>query len=216
MKDFPEHFSIETAQTEAQLHEVFALRYRVYCQKLGYEDAARFPDGLETDRFDAYSKQVLIRHLESGKIVGCQRFVQGSNGEMPVESVCGPAPTQNRADWAEFSRIISSPYGITTVAQRQLVFIGLLIAWFALSKQHGVHYICGLIERSFLRHLRAMGMDIEATGDAVNYHGVRLPVALDIGASLKQIQQSHADFYHLITHYDGIPDTDVDRYDFTL
>jgi hypothetical protein len=51
---FERHFTPEVALSPSQFEDVFRLRYQVYCLEKGFEDAARFPDGCERDRYDGH------------------------------------------------------------------------------------------------------------------------------------------------------------------
>jgi N-acyl amino acid synthase of PEP-CTERM/exosortase system len=70
---FHEYFSICNANTEDLKKEVFKLRYDVYCAELGYEKDC--PIDCEKDKFDEYSKHVLVKHRPSGIYAGCVRVV---------------------------------------------------------------------------------------------------------------------------------------------
>ena len=57
--DFGERYQIRIANNEELRSEVYRLRYRVFCQKLGYDMSQR--NGLESDEFDRDSVHVLLR-----------------------------------------------------------------------------------------------------------------------------------------------------------
>lgn len=87
---FNEYFSICSADTPELKKKVFKLRYDVYCAELGYEKDC--PVDCETDRFDEYSKHVLIKHRSSGVYAGCVRVVMPSPDNpkalLPFEANC--------------------------------------------------------------------------------------------------------------------------------
>lgn len=73
--DFFEFFSLVLADTPALMDEAFRLRYQVYCKEMGFEKPEDCPGGLEQDEFDRRSVNVLLKHKESGRFVGCVRLI---------------------------------------------------------------------------------------------------------------------------------------------
>lgn len=89
---FFRYFSINLAITPEQKRKVYELRYRVYCQEMGYEDADQFPDEQECDEFDNRSLHCLITHNETGLAAGCVRMITGDESlyeePLPLEKFC--------------------------------------------------------------------------------------------------------------------------------
>lgn len=85
---FQEYFSVDLALTPEQKKKVYQVRYRVYCEELGYEPADLFPDQLEYDEYDRQSCHLLITHKQSGLSAGCVRLVksvQSRHSFLPFE-----------------------------------------------------------------------------------------------------------------------------------
>ncbi len=91
-ENFLRYFDVDFAASESQRDEVFGIRYRVYCQEFGYEPAEAFPNGQETDEFDATSVHAVILHKSSGLAAGCVRMVlptgDGGADPLPFEKNC--------------------------------------------------------------------------------------------------------------------------------
>lgn len=115
---FDHYFELLPVRDAETRHEVFRLRYAVYCQELGYEDPAAFPDGMERDEFDAGSSAyALLRHRDSRALVGCVRLILDVQGDadfrFPFERVCAGKldtvalglTTAGRARSGEISRL---------------------------------------------------------------------------------------------------------------
>lgn len=89
---FLESFEIVRADTPALVDEAHKLRYQVYCEEKGFEDAASYPDGREYDEYDCRSVHSLIRHRHSGIYVGVVRLVlphaKGVEAPLPMERYC--------------------------------------------------------------------------------------------------------------------------------
>jgi N-acyl amino acid synthase of PEP-CTERM/exosortase system len=75
VEDFLHYFVVVPANDDRLRQEAYRIRYRVYAEELGWEDAERFPDGLEIDAHDADGVACLLRHRPSARFAGCVRLV---------------------------------------------------------------------------------------------------------------------------------------------
>ncbi|MCP4129315.1 MAG: PEP-CTERM/exosortase system-associated acyltransferase [Gammaproteobacteria bacterium] len=91
-ESFHEYFSVDLATTAEQKQEIYRVRYRVYCDEFGFEDADRFPDKAEHDEFDDYAIHCLVTHRASGIPAGCVRLVPATVSTnyhiLPFEKFC--------------------------------------------------------------------------------------------------------------------------------
>ena len=76
----------------AELNDLYALRYQIYCLECHFLNAARYPDGLETDAYDARSAHFSATNAE-GVVAGTARLV------MPVQgagqgTACGASTSR--------------------------------------------------------------------------------------------------------------------------
>lgn len=74
--EFRRYFGLVPAVDDDLKRVAYQIRYQVYAEELGWEDAGRFQDRQETDAFDARAESCLLRHLPSGQYVGCVRLVR--------------------------------------------------------------------------------------------------------------------------------------------
>lgn len=92
MRFFHKCFEIVHANTPELIDEAYKLRFQVYCEEKGFEDAGQFPDGREYDEFDRRAAHSLIRHRESGMFVAVVRLVlpdiSDPNRLLPAERFC--------------------------------------------------------------------------------------------------------------------------------
>jgi N-acyl amino acid synthase of PEP-CTERM/exosortase system len=115
---FNDLFEIVPADTPELERQAYRLRYKYLCierREPGYE-AWRFPDGLETDFYDAHSVQCLVKYRPTPEWAGSVRLVLPRPGALdaplPVEAIHGRivGPDQYRAldrrHLAEVSRLI--------------------------------------------------------------------------------------------------------------
>lgn len=72
---FNEYFEMVPAISEELKHEVYKLRYQVYCLEMGFEKHENFPDGVEFDENDQHSCHYLIRHRELGCYAATTRLI---------------------------------------------------------------------------------------------------------------------------------------------
>lgn len=92
-----------------ELAPIYALRYAIYCEECGFLPKESFPDGLESDQYDARSVQFSAVN-EAEEIVGTSRLVlcDSQSDEFPLMSLCPPesgfAPLE-KTRCAEVSRL---------------------------------------------------------------------------------------------------------------
>ncbi|GBG13207.1 hemolysin [Novimethylophilus kurashikiensis] len=65
------HYSF--ARTPAEVMEAQRLRYKVFAEEMGAKLSGH--DGLDRDGFDAFCEHLLVRDVESGKVVGTYRIL---------------------------------------------------------------------------------------------------------------------------------------------
>lgn len=103
-ESFERYFNVELAISEAQKKQVFGIRYRVYCEEFKYESVDLFPDHLEVDEYDEYSRHCLIVHRSSGIPAGCVRMVpalgESEIKPLPLEKYCRAS-----LDWNEIDKL---------------------------------------------------------------------------------------------------------------
>ena len=201
----PDHPSvfIALADTPASKRLHHRLRYEVYCQKLAYEDPARFPDGEERDGYDEHSVQFVAYDRRRGNWAGTLRLVQPGPAGLPLEAVTDLASDIERLvkqqRVLEISRMCvhaRSP-GADNRQQEQpadaasqtspLVFFSLVRASVAYAFQAGISHLAFLTTPSLLRLLRRLGIQHLPAGDACMHRGLRYPRALDVVAEFRRL-----------------------------
>lgn len=112
--DILDHFAIQCADTPQAMAEALRVRYEVYCQELGYESGAAYPDCAEHDAHDVRSRHALVVHRATGLAAGCVRLVlPEASGSLPIlahatlDSECPLDPRRQRV--AEVSRLAVRP-----------------------------------------------------------------------------------------------------------
>ncbi|MFT6052236.1 MAG: N-acyl amino acid synthase of PEP-CTERM/exosortase system [Halioglobus sp.] len=227
--DFQEYFDVELATTPEQMAKVFHIRYRVYCEEFGYEEADAFPDHLETDQFDPQSIHCLINHRSSGIPAACVRIVEVDHKTlMPMEQFCHNSLDSNlfdqhavnRASMCEFSRLAvdgafrrragehASRFGDFTsmdcttreVRSFSLIAIAAFISAFAVSELIGRTEVFAMMEPFLPRLLRRSGVIVKRVGEDVDYHGIRAPYFIKSGDAVASIPPELQQLCHAISN----------------
>ena len=73
-----ERLFVELASTAHDVREAQALRFSVFGQELGANLKGGDP-GLDVDEFDRVCQHLLVREVNSGRVVGCTRILTDSN-----------------------------------------------------------------------------------------------------------------------------------------
>ena len=201
-ENFQRYFTIVLATTDELKEEAYRLRYRVYCEEFGFEDAKQYPDGLETDEFDEYAYHGLVVHKETKKIASCLRLVPASDmRQLPFERHCHNSYDPDlltemclsRASMCEVSRLVvdkefrrrkgekDSPLGQTEVIDvsmqgrrhLQLLAVSSLFGAIALTELTKRRNIFAMMEPVLHKLLNKAGMPLFKAGKDINYHGMR-------------------------------------------
>ncbi|WP_333875631.1 PEP-CTERM/exosortase system-associated acyltransferase [Methylobacter sp.] len=118
---FNKYFEMIPAISEELKHEVYKLRYQVYClengSKTGFKSPVVHPEGLEFDEDDRHSCHYLIRHREQGNYIATTRLILPDAGNrdylFPIERYSQIADSEllqsiSRHHLAELSRFCVS------------------------------------------------------------------------------------------------------------
>lgn len=70
------------------MEEIYRLRFKVYCEEWGFEEADNYPDGMERNEYDDVSEHFYIRCKEDGVIIGTARIIMPSGLGYPIRKHC--------------------------------------------------------------------------------------------------------------------------------
>lgn len=225
--DFQEYFKLEIASTPEQMEMVYRIRYRVYCEEFGYEEAESFPDHKESDEFDAHSTHCLIIHKLTGMPAACVRVVHvDETTKMPMETYCldsldpklFSARATDRSKICEFSRLAvdgafrrragerASRFGelkSMDCTKRELRTFSLLaiaafVSAFAVSAHLGRTNAFAMMEPFLPRLLARSGVVVSRVGDDVDYHGIRAPYFITAHDAINGMPGELRDLYDVI------------------
>ncbi|HHJ80825.1 MAG TPA: PEP-CTERM/exosortase system-associated acyltransferase, partial [Candidatus Tenderia electrophaga] len=130
---FQQNFEIVKAVTPELIDEAYKLRYQVYCEEKGYEDAGRCPDQREYDDYDCRSMHSLIKHKASGIYIGVVRLILpqcSSEGmPLPVEKFCNLNLSESHPHLASLAKQSIgeiSRFSVSKVFRRRIAEQGLV------------------------------------------------------------------------------------------
>jgi len=199
---FLNYFDVDLVQSQHQRERVGRLRYRVYCEEFGYEPAAAFPDGRETDSFDDHALHCEIIHRGSGETAGCVRLICATeNHKLPLETYCLEHIYVDYLDLlfterhrvGEVSRLAVDPAFRRRPGERHtrlgefdamdcchqeqrtfsLISMAAVLGAFALSSLTDRTRVYTMMEGNLPRLLRRAGILMQRAGDTIEYHGQR-------------------------------------------
>jgi N-acyl amino acid synthase of PEP-CTERM/exosortase system len=192
---FGHYFNVESGvnptMSPTKCVEIYRLRHKVYCKKLGYEPV--YHSGIEKDDFDIRSHYVAITHQALGTVIGCTRVVNcfDENDLLPIEEIAENQLLDSdyhpekfgRENICEFSRFAVDQefkQGLNDVSpQEQSVYpyiaLHLCYTTLKLAVELKRPHVYLLSESKLIRSLRLLGINIIPIGNYVAHNGLRKP-----------------------------------------
>lgn len=149
-------FGVPTTNDEFQA--MYALRYKVYHEELGYGQVG--PNETDKDQFDRQGEALYLIATIEGVIVGCLRIV--TTQVLPTERFYEfhkPFPKTQKGDWG---RLISRPhwFGFEDLP-RGVISTGLLLASLALSEEKGIIHGYGTMKKRAYKKIHSRGFPVK-------------------------------------------------------
>jgi len=200
---FDDHFEVILADTPESQTAHYRLRYRVYCDEMGYEDKARFADYRERDEWDDYSTHFLVRDRESKTYWGALRLINPDRQRLPFLDKTRPYHKLQSSQFknsAEISRLCvvkearrlmpgylvdhSSGSNIRDLSlyrslTRRLMW-GLYRGALDYSKDNGIKDWYIFVAPSLAHVIKKEGFEMRQIGAPCEFHGLRTPYALSV------------------------------------
>lgn len=166
------------------LAETYRLRYQVYCVERAFLSASDFPQELEQDNFDRFSKHFATID-EAGRVVGTIRLVYPSVLGLPLFRRCSLFPGETelfdpRNCVAEISRLSvvrkHRPNGFGGNGALYSLYRGV----YHHAKRTGMTHWVIATEASLQRALTSYGFPFRQIGPEVDYWGPVAPYLMDL------------------------------------
>lgn len=203
-----EQFIFTRVDDKELLEEVYRLRYKVYCEERGFEDAEDHPEGIERDIYDQHSVHFAALRRSDRFLIGTMRLILDSEHGFPIErhsSIDSDLSHLRRGYLAEISRFAVSkeirrdaccpgplyvdcymPLPAHQVLENRCdnqefcVILGLYAVMYRESIRLGLTHWYGLMARSLHVLLRRKKIPFHPVGPEIDYHGVRRPYLASI------------------------------------
>lgn len=220
-------FDVTSAQTAEEKSAAYRLRYQVYVEETSFLEKADNPGGLETDRFDARSGHSLLIHLMTRETAGVVRIIPPvpdmPGCDLPARMAAPaldhlPEAMLPRATTGEISRFsIAKSYrrrrddwlypsllnelGVRGDVGRVIphIALGLMTGVFDQVVRFNLTHLCAIIDPALLRLLRRLGIEFQAIGNPVEFHGMRQPVMASCQDLVEQLSVNRPEIYQLIS-----------------
>ena len=82
---FDEYFETFLADTPESKAKHYHIRYKVYCEEMGFENKNDFSHAQEYDHWDAHSAHFIVKHKQSGRWVGAMRLISQCDQKLPIQ-----------------------------------------------------------------------------------------------------------------------------------
>ncbi len=87
-RTYTNSFEFFRVDDQVAMDEACRIRYRVYCEERGFLDPKAYPDGRESDEYDAFAENLLGRHRVRGTPACTARLVPQSDLGFPMAQHC--------------------------------------------------------------------------------------------------------------------------------
>ena len=206
-----------SARARSAMQRIYQLRYQVYSVECGFLEADAFPDGRESDHYDADSAHFCAEDVR-GDIVGYARVVPGdpATRRFPWEHHCRqvfeevalPPPEQAaevsrlmlRGDYRRLKRgtpgCEASPYaprqtGSDRRSQSSQVVLALFRQMYQHSLRNGIRFWYAAMEQPLARLLARMHFGFRQIGAEADYFGPVAPYLADLRDIEGRLGQDH-------------------------
>jgi hypothetical protein len=142
----------KVVQTPADLEAVYRLRYRVAVAR-GWVLPEKFPDGLESDAYDA--RAVSIAAWGDGSLVAAARIVLPIPGEPLPTEVASGLTIEPRGRVVELGRVVVDP---GSAVPRRPIFLGMADEIWRQMRDREFAVACGNLSRGMARLYRLNGL----------------------------------------------------------
>jgi N-acyl amino acid synthase of PEP-CTERM/exosortase system len=85
---FDDNFEVFLADTPESKEIHYSIRYKVYCEEMGFENKEDFPQKQEFDEYDDSSTHFIVRNKHTESWVGAMRLIFKKNQPLPIEKNC--------------------------------------------------------------------------------------------------------------------------------
>lgn len=192
---FDNRYEVVLADTANSKAINYRLRYRVFCLEKGFENAGRFKNQQEKDRYDDHAVHFLVRDKKRNRWIAAARLVIGPSDYLPINRVAeiNLPDVGSETVIAEFSRLLildeyrtTGGNGNAGVSEPE-VLLGLIRAAKEYCQSIHIEQWVFLCRRSICRILNGLGIAMEQVGPACTFRGVRVPYRMNLATAFDAV-----------------------------
>ncbi len=194
---FDHRYLTVLADTEESKQIHYQLRYQVYCLEKGFEDTAKFEDGMEIDPYDENAVHFLVKDCITDTWLATARLVIADADALPMRTVTDfdLDTIEQNEQVAEFTRLSVLPtFRHKTVeatnppvSGEPEILLGLFRAVRSYCSEVGIRSVLFLCRRSIWRVLGRLGVEMHQIGPGCEHRGMRFPYLIGVESFYNQI-----------------------------
>lgn len=167
------------------------LRYRVYCERKGYEEPVDAEVPEEHDSHDPFATHFIVRNGTAKTWQGTARLIMSTRTQLPVQRLGALYPQAEkkllRSPAAEVSRLAAlrgaCPWSPSSRHLLQATITGLL----DYSRLRSIEHLVFLISPGLARILSHIGVPMEVCGPIVEHRGQRRAFSAPVAQAIRDI-----------------------------
>ena len=170
-------YTFREAKTEADYQKIYRLRYETYCLEKKWLNVNCYPEKLEIDNYDPYSKHFLALD-EYNHIAGTVRLILSDqlpdDQQLPITrhpNVTSEIEIQGSS--VEISRLI-----IDKTCRHTNITLGLYRLIYQFSRENGIEQAYITVDSSLLKILQKLGIPFQAFAEPGEFMGTTVPAFL--------------------------------------
>lgn len=178
---FKKYFEVLICDTEESKKIHHNIRYKVYCEELGYEDKEKFTDKLEKDEYDEFSTLFIVKYKPTEEYVAAFRIIEASKTKLPIEDICTlhedidyKSIEISRVCVLKHFRLKKDSKEYETKIQRTILK-GIIES--GSEYAYNNFFVCAywLINPALYKLLKNIGLNMVLIGEPKNHNGIRYP-----------------------------------------
>ena len=170
---------VKRVESEEEINALKKLRYKIYCEQLGWIKHDKYPDGIEQDAYDNHS--IHFGAFKDGKAIGAIRLIKENPTVFPIHSICDLWDSENSklkdSRTSEISRLIVD----TSIEKmpRSAITLGLIKQLYYASKYHeGITHWYASFDVNVHRLIGILGFKFSPLGAPVYFMGSKTVPAI--------------------------------------
>lgn len=146
--------------------KIAEMRYRVYCEELGFLEKEKYPSKKETDEYDGQSIHVVVR--VGNRLAGYARVILPNGEGLPVFRHFKLPEEKDMEHSGEISRFMISKIYRHKQATRREIFRLLAGEILGIMKENGIKNVYAVVEDWLLNSLKKRGYKFVVVGEPLS------------------------------------------------